>query len=304
MLKFSSEFVSNQKFNKSNVRKFDKFDKTKVYNVDENNETEKTEKDYFDEKNVDDYHVSENISYYQSTFYNDFENENDNVVYLITSKMLLSESNKIIICKKCNNDFFFNNKLHEHFRFDCSDKISLIYSANVSNQFFFIIMTIQSTNVIIRNSIKKLLTVSKSDELTSSSITQSRIEIIDSDSIIVSKTSKFFTDAHFDFFEKTKFASIFIIVSNVDFSKNVDIDHDFRDWNYARIHVILFFTIDVEFVCLNIDVEIVFCDRQFFKKQISNVFIKIMITFISIRELNVDKHMTIEYVILFMYFFD
>ena len=34
------------------------------------------------------------------------------------------------------------------------------------------------------------------------------------------------------------------------------------------------------------------------------MFIKIMITFILIRELNVDKHMTIEYVILFMYFFN
>ena len=96
LLKFSSEFVSNQKFNKSNVRKFDKFDKIKVYNVDENNEAEKVEKDYFDEKNVDDYHVSKNISYYQSIFYNDFEDENDNVVHLITSKVLLSKSNKLL----------------------------------------------------------------------------------------------------------------------------------------------------------------------------------------------------------------
>ena len=34
------------------------------------------------------------------------------------------------------------------------------------------------------------------------------------------------------------------------------------------------------------------------------MFIKIMIIFISIRELNVDKHMIIEYIILFIYFFD
>ena len=261
LLKFSNEFVSNQKFNKSNVKRFDKFDKIKVYNVDENNEIEKVEKDYFDEKNADDYHVSKNISYYQSFFYNDFENENDNAVYLITSEVLLSKSNKIIICKKCSNDFLFNNKLHEHFRFDCFDKINLIYSTNVFNQFFFTIMIIQSINVIIRSSIKKLLTVSKSNEFTNSFITQSKIEIIDSDSTIVSETSKFFTNVHFDFFEKIKFASIFIIVSDVDFSKNVDIDHDFRNWNYARIHVILFFTIDVEFVCLNIDAEIALCDR-------------------------------------------
>ena len=261
LLKFSNEFASNQKLNKSNVKKFDKFDKIKIYNVDENNETEKVEKDYFDEKNADDYHVSKNISYYQSTFYNDFEDENDNAVYLITSKMLLSKSNKIIICRKCNNDFFFNNKLHEHLRFNCFDKISLIYSTNVFNQFFSIIMIIQNINVIIRSSTRKFLTTSKSNEFTNSFITQSRIEIIDFDSVTVSETSKFFTDVHFDFFEKTKFASIFIIVSNVDFNKNVDINHDFRNWNYARIHVILFFTIDVEFVCLDIDAEIIFCDR-------------------------------------------
>ena len=61
---------------------------------------------------------------------------------------------------------------------------------------------------------------------------------------------------------------------------------------------------NVEFVCLNIDVEITFCDCRFFKKQVSNVFIKIMIIFILIRDLDVDKHMTIEYVILFIYFLD
>ena len=310
LLKFSSEFVSNQKLNKSNVKKFEKFDKVKIYNVDEKIENE-FEKNFFnqndvdiDDHYVDDYHVSKNIFYYQSSSYNDFENENDNVVYLITSKMLLSKSNKITICKKCSNDFLFNNKLHEHFRFDCFDKTSLIYSTDVSNQFSSITMITRNTNVIIRNSIRKLRTTSKSNEFTSSSITQSRIEIIDSDSIIVSKTSKSFTDVHFDFSERIKSTSISIIVSDVDFSKNVDTDHDFRDWNYARIHVALFFTIDVEFVCLNIDAEIVFCNRQFFKKQTSNVSIKIMITFISIRDLNVDKHMTIEYVILSMYFSD
>ena len=229
LLKFSSEFVSNQKFNKSNVRKFDKSDKIKVYNVDENNEIEKIEKDYFDEKNVDDYHVSKNILYYQSIFYNDLEDENDNAVYLITSEMLLSKSNKIVICKKCSNDFFFNNKLHEHLRFDCFDKINLIYSIDVFNQSFSIIMITQNINVIIRNSIKKFLSTSKSNEFTNSSITSSRIEIIDFDSTIVSKTSKSFTNQHFDFSEKLKFTSIFIIVADVDFNKNVDIDHDFRD---------------------------------------------------------------------------
>ena len=298
LLKFSSEFVSNQKLNKSNVKRFDKSDKIRVYNVDENNEAEKAEKDYFDEKNADDYHVSKNISYYQSIFYNDFEDENDNVVYLITSKVLLSKSNKIVICRKCSNDFFFNNKLHEHLRFDCFDKASLIYLTDVSSQSFFTTMIIQNTSVITRSSARKLLSISKSNEFTNSSITSFEFNTI------LSNTSKFFSVNTSISLREFKFTSIFIIVSNVDFSKNVDTDHDFRDWNYARIHVALFSTVDVEFVCLDIDVEITFCDRQFFKKQTSDVFIRIMITFISVRDLDVDKHMTIEYAILFMYFFD
>ena len=306
LLKFSSEFasISNRKSNKSNVKRFDKFDKTRVYNVDENNETKKAEKDYFDEKNVDDYHVSKNISYYQSIFYNDLENENDNVVYLITSKVLLSKLNKIIICKKCSNDFFFNNKLHEHLRFDCSDKINLIYSTDVFNQSFFIIMITQDSKftVITRSSTRKLSITNSSsitsDEFTSSSITSFEF------TTILSNTSKSFSINTSISLRELKFTFVSIIVSDVDFNKNVDIDHDFRDWNYARIQVTLFSTIEVESICLNTDVEITLCDRQFFMKQASNVSIKIMITLISVRELDVDKHMTAEYVILFMYFFD
>ena len=315
LLKFSSEFVSNQKLNKSNVRKFDKSDKIKAYNVDEDVENE-SEKDFFnqddvdvDDHYVDDYHASKDFFYYQFSSYNDFEDEDDNVVYLITSKMLLFESDKLIICRKCDNDFTFNNKLHEHLRFDCFNKIDFVYFV-VIDKFFFTIMTTQNFKfiVITRNSIRKL------DAIASSSIAS--FDFI----IILSKTSKFFSIStsiflrEFKFtsisvsistlLKEFKFTSISIIVSDVDFNKNVDIDHDFRDWNYARIHIILFSTIDVEFVYLDIDVEITLCDRQFFKKQASNVSIKIMITFILIRELDVDKHMTVEYAILSMYFFD
>ena len=311
LLKFSSEFVSisNRKSNKSNVKRFDKSDKIRTYNVDENVEDE-FEKDFFnqddvdaDDHYVDDYHASKNIFYYQFSSYNEFEDEDDNVVYLITSKVLLFESDKLIICKKCENDFTFNNKLHEHFRFDCFNKIDFVYSV-VIDKFSSITMTIQNFKftVITRSSIRKLSIINSFsitfDELTNSFITS--FEFI----TILSNTSKSFSVNTSIFLKRFKFTFVFIIVFDVDFNKNVDIDHDFRDWSYARIHVTLFFTVDVEFVCLNIDVEITLCDRQFFKKQISNVFIRIMIIFISIRDLNVDKHMTVEYVILSMYFSD
>ena len=311
LLKFSSEFVSisNRKSNKSNVKRFDKSDKIRVYNVDENVEDE-FEKDFFnqddvdvDDHYVDDYHVSKNIFYYQSFSYNEFEDEDDNVVYLITSKVFLFESNKLIICKKCENDFTFNNKLHEHFRFDCFNKIDFVYSVVIDKLFFIIMITQNFKSIVItRSSTRKFSTINSFsitfDEFTSSSITSFEF------TTILSDTSKSFSINISTFLRRFKFTFFFIIVFDVDFSKNVDIDHDFRDWSYARIHVTLFSTVDVEFVCLDIDVEIILCDRQFFKKQVSNVFIKIMITFISVRDLDVDKHMTIEYVILFMYFFD
>ena len=309
LLKLSSEFVSNQKLNKSNVRRFEKSDKIRAYNVDEEIENE-FEKDVFnqddvdvDDHYVDDYHVSKNIFYYQSSSYNEFEDEDDNVVYLITSEVLLVESDKLIICRKCDNDFTFNNKLHEHLRFDCFSKIDFVYSV-VVDKLSSTIMTTQSfkSTVITRSSIRKLSVISSSsatsDEFTSSFITSSEFTTISSD------TSKLFSVSTSISLKKFKFTSISIIVSDVDFSKNVDTDHDFRDWSYARIHVALFFIVDVESVCLDIDAEIAFCDRQFFKKQASNVFIRIMITLISVRELDVDKHITVEYVILFMYFSD
>ena len=313
LLKFSSGFVSasNQKINKPpNVRRFEKSGKIKVYNVDEEAENE-SEKNFFNQDDFDvddhyvgDYHVSEEISYYQLSSYNDFEDEDDNAVYLIISEVFSFEPNQLVICKKCDNKFSFNNKFHDHIRFACSGKNIFVYFTEVFSKPFFIIMITQGSKftVVTRSSVRKLSAISSLsvtfDEFTSSSITPS--ELI----IILPDTSKSVSVSTSTFLRKFKFTFVSIIASNVDFSKNVDTDHDFRDWSYARIHVTLFPTADAESVCLNIDVEIAFCDRQFFKKQIPNVFIKIMTTFISIRGLDVDKHMTTEYAILFMYFPD
>ena len=225
MLKLSSEFASNQKLNKSNVKRFDKFDKIKAYNVDENVEDE-FEKDFFNQDDVDvddhyveNYHALKDIFYYQSSSYNDFENEDDNVVYLITLEMLLFESNKLIICKKCDNNFSSNNKLHDHIRFVCSSKNIFVYFTNVSSKSFSIIMTTQNSKstVITRSSAKKF------DATASSSIASSEF------TTILSKTSKSFSINTSIFLREFKFTFVSIIVSNVDFNKNVDIDHDFRD---------------------------------------------------------------------------
>ena len=240
LLKFSSEFASNQKFNKSNVKKFEKFDKVRVYNVDEKIENE-FEKKFFnqndvdiDDHYVDDYHVSKNIFYYQFFSYNDFEDENDNAVYLIISKMFSFELDQLIICKKCDNSFSFNNKFHDHIRSICSRKSIFVYFTNVFSKSFFIIMIIQSFKFIVvtRNSVRKFSSINFDaitssfsitfDEFTNSLITS--FEFI----IILSNTSKFFSVNISIFLKRFKFIFVFIIVSNVDFNKNVDIDYDFR----------------------------------------------------------------------------
>ena len=84
--------------------------------------------------------------------------------------------------------------------------------------------------------------------------------------------------------------NIFIIVFNVDFNKNVDIDYDFCDWNYIRIYVVLSFIVEVKLMCLNIEFDIIFFDKQFFKNQISHIFIWIITFLIFVRDVNSKKH--------------
>ena len=55
---------------------------------------------------------------------------------------------------------------------------------------------------------------------------------------------------------------------------------------------------------MNIDSEIIFVDRQFFFRQNFNVSIRIMIISLIVREINFDQHQIVDYVIMFMYFFD
>ena len=88
-----------------------------------------------------------------------------------------------------------------------------------------------------------------------------------------------------------------VIRSNVDFVANVDFDYDFREWNYVKIKISLSSKASSDDVCLNIDANVSLVDRTFFKAQISNIFIRIMISFLKIRELNINRHETWKYVI-------
>ena len=59
-----------------------------------------------------------------------------------------------------------------------------------------------------------------------------------------------------------------------------------------------------EDVCLNIDVNVSFMNRNFFKTQTSNIFIRIMISSFQIRDLNINRHESWKYIICDIHMFD
>ena len=115
LLQIENEFDSNQKQNNSkfsNDEKFQKSNKNKAYVVDENEKNAKFEKKFQNQQDDDDnYYVSKNLNYYES--YNESINDHDAIVYFIMSKMIVFV---FFNCRKCNQIFIFNNKLHQHVR--------------------------------------------------------------------------------------------------------------------------------------------------------------------------------------------
>ena len=299
LLKVESESNSNQNSkqkNKSNVEKFQKFDKTKIFLADENDENVEFEKIFQNNQNDDSsnyFASSKNLVYYESSSYNESNDEND-IVYLISSKISISKHSH---CRKCDEIFSFNNKLHQHIRKLCTiDRenfsLSMQRLTNVIVEFFKEIEISSSANVLItKSNLKKSFFIK---------IIKNSFTTIDaSDSIWKSFTNLIFND---DDVEKS-FANLFsIIFSNVDFNKNVDIDYEFREWKYVRVFATLSFIIESKHACLDTNVNIIFVDREFFKKQTSNISIRIMTISISIRDFDTTQHWFSDYVITLIYF--
>ena len=212
----------------------------------------KFEKKFQNQQNDDDnYYVSENLNYYES--YNESTNDDDAIVYFIMSEMTASV---FFNCRKCNQIFIFNNKLHQHVR-----------KAHLSETVIIFIVLLTEFNL-------KQFFVLKSSFF-----------------IAVTKDSeKSFTDV------------ISVVSFDVDFNKNVNIDYDFCDWSYDKINISLSVIDETESICLNFDFDITLADRQFFQRQAFDVSIRIMISFINIRELKINKHSSTEYAIIEIYF--
>ena len=90
--------------------------------------------------------------------------------------------------------------------------------------------------------------------------------------------------------------------SNVDVNKNIDIDYEFKDYQYASTEVALIENENLISVCANTEAEITLADIEFFNATAKNVSVRTMIISITVRKLSTMKHSIDKYVIVSMYF--
>ena len=95
-----------------------------------------------------------------------------------------------------------------------------------------------------------------------------------------------------------------IIYFSVDFKLDIEIELDYHDWNYVKTIVILTKNNISKIICLNINVDVILIDKKFLKFQTFDTQIRIIIIFLTIRELNINKYQSVKYVILLIYIID
>ena len=192
----------------------DKNFKRKIYVL---NEFEKKNDQKLIEKNffIDETNESQSTYYFENLIYYDFDHFDDFDHESTTRHFILSI---VFICRRCTKFFVSNNKLHNHIRnVECSD-----FNARLKKSF-----SNQQLNFF----------------------REIEIDAVDSHVVIIFiiKTIKnsFESNSNHD--------SISIVSSNVDFSKNIEIDCEYRDWNYAKIDVALFEKTKSKFACIDIE---------------------------------------------------
>ena len=243
-------------------------DKSRAFVVDENN----SEK----EKIVKDFHNSsakeKHENYYTENDNLNYYNSNQkNEIFVNFIASIVVTKSSLSHCRRCKKIFTFNNELHRHFRADCS----LIFSKKSK---FFSDAEIYSVKNVSSSTIDATKKISESS--------QSNIVTF------VELTSSF-----------TSFESI-IIRFNVDSFADIDTRYEFRDWNYVKVKISFVVIVVSKDVCLNIDANVSFMNRNFFKTQTFNIFIRIMISSFQIRDLDTNRHENWKYVICDIHMFD
>ena len=93
-----------------------------------------------------------------------------------------------------------------------------------------------------------------------------------------------------------------IIKSKIDANKDIEIEYEFRDWQYATENVNLTKNEKSFSACWDTEAEITLTDTKFFIQNFKDIRIRTMSRSITVRELNIQKHSSDKYVIASMYF--
>jgi hypothetical protein len=96
--------------------------------------------------------------------------------------------------------------------------------------------------------------------------------------------------------------NISVIEFTVDSFKNIDTEFEFRDWIYAKIMISLSIKNNESQVCLDTKCNVILTNRNFIKINATHYIIRRMITFLNVRDLEINKHETFEYIIASIYF--
>ena len=213
--------------------------------------------------------TNENLDYYniEKTFYE----KNETFVNFTFEVIKISRFR----CRRCRKIFSFNNSFYRHFR----DEYSIQnYSIDVSNTSFsfFVNQSLFFIDVIKKSS---TIDIAVFDNLFSTFNT-----------IVIAVSNDTF--------------NVIIIHFDVDVFVDVDIDYDFRDWNYVKNKTFLSFTTSTKNVCFDFEIDVFLIDREFYKSQTFDIFVRIIIISLKIRDFETKMHETSEYVITNIHLFD
>ena len=175
-------------------------------------------------------------------------------------------------CRRYQKKFSFNNKFYLHFRNDrCFD-------ANARLRKTFVKSSRLSKIVIKFVDLRKTFTIIVYAK------TNFIIKITKITSIVVTIIS--------------------IVFFNVNSFKNINTSCDYRDWNYVKTTITLSKIATSKSDYLNTKFNVTLIDKIFWQRQNFDVFVRIMITSLIVRDLSTNQYQIIDYVIVFMYFID
>ena len=247
----------NQKKPSASDRKFNnsRYDKTKTYVINEktkNDENVKSEKDFHKEENSEqkNYYINEKkLKYWNS----DNENKKNQIDVFFILSLNISESIKLF-CHYCKNIFDFNNQLHDHLKL-----VHRIKRKNRLLKFFADVVKI----------LKKSSTARKSSAVSISILNIFSKLFANVDTLIYFITRSTTAKSDVTSFNDEKIfinnkENLSIIIFNIDVFKKIDIDYEFRKYNYVKEKVALSEKIEENSTYFNIDADVICNDRIFF----------------------------------------